>query len=237
MNSPWVLALEQSTVMQSVALLEGGRVVAVRNWQAATARSQQVFAILPALCAEAGLTLAEVDLFAVGVGPGSFSGIRTAVAAVRAMALPADRQVAGIGSAEALAVQVAGGAAVERVVVFGDARRQRVWLGEYRVTDGGADGAPPRLVTAADAAGIIAAADLAVSPDRQRLAAWLESCGIRFRNLAAEPVYPEAASVGRIACARLLRGAIFPPPAPIYLHPAVFVDPRCAPSGGSVDGT
>ncbi len=52
---------------------------------------------------EAQLTLADVDLFAVASGPGSFTGLRVGLATVQGFALSQQREVAGIPTLEALA--------------------------------------------------------------------------------------------------------------------------------------
>jgi len=66
-------------------------------------RTPDWLARLGAALDAAGVSLAEIDRFAAGVGPGSFSGIRAAVASLQGMALPGGKPLVGVSSAAALA--------------------------------------------------------------------------------------------------------------------------------------
>lgn len=229
-SMPLILAIEQSSAVHEAALLRGTCAVARQSWRAESVRSQRMFAVVPLLCAQAGVSLAEVDLFAVGTGPGSFSGVRASIATARAMALPGGRPVVGVGSAEALAARLSREHfPARRIVVFGDARRQRVWIGEYEVaTDGTLQGDPePRLAPVSELVPLFVPGTVAASPDRVRLQTALDGLGrSAVSAVLPDPAYPDAVTVGVLAAGRFAPGA--PPPAPIYLHPPVFVQPSHA---------
>ena len=101
-----VLALEFSTETASLALLDGGAVVAARSVDAGQRRSQGLFDAAAALLAGAGWTFAGVDAFAVGRGPGSYTGLRVSVTAANGWALPAQKPVWTMSSGEALAAEI-----------------------------------------------------------------------------------------------------------------------------------
>jgi tRNA threonylcarbamoyladenosine biosynthesis protein TsaB len=97
-----ILAIETSAEPCSVALADGARVVQRR--QAADSRvAERALSMVAELLAEQSVTLSQVDAFAFGRGPGSFTGLRVACALVQGLAFAHDRPVVPIGSLRALA--------------------------------------------------------------------------------------------------------------------------------------
>ncbi|MFP4360599.1 MAG: tRNA (adenosine(37)-N6)-threonylcarbamoyltransferase complex dimerization subunit type 1 TsaB, partial [Alphaproteobacteria bacterium] len=88
-----LLALDCSGDRRSVALAAGGAVVAARGEAGARGHAERLVPLLEETRAEAGWTWSSLDQLAVAVGPGSFTGVRIAVAAARALALALDRPV------------------------------------------------------------------------------------------------------------------------------------------------
>jgi len=227
-----ILAIEQSTPTGSLALLDGDRVLAQRSWTEPRARSPQLFARLPACVREAGVNPAEIELFAAGLGPGSFAGIRTSVAALRGLALPGGRIVTGVSSAEAIACDVFRERGPQSVAVVGDARRRRLWFVRFRPDDDGrlSPEQPLQLLSPGELAAYLPAeGTLVASPDWERLEESLRRAAPPAA-LLPEPRLPRAATVGRQAGRILSATGSAPPPAPIYLHPPVFEPVRPPPS-------
>ncbi|MFC1462656.1 tRNA (adenosine(37)-N6)-threonylcarbamoyltransferase complex dimerization subunit type 1 TsaB, partial [Verrucomicrobiota bacterium] len=98
-----LLAIEQSTSVGSIALLDDTRVLSEESWTETRGRAGNLFEMLPRILEAASRTVADIDLFAIGLGPGSFSGLRTSLSAVNHLALPGRKPVLGIPSAQALA--------------------------------------------------------------------------------------------------------------------------------------
>lgn len=227
------MAIEQSTPAASAALFDGDAVVAEAVWREERKREQQVFTRLPELLASAGRSVADIGRYVVGLGPGSFSGIRIAISAASAMALPSRRPVSGISSAEALAAARLADRAC--VAVVGDARRKRLWLAVYEAAG---DGSLPREQTSLQLVERQALRQrlpdgcLVVSPDYDRLHELLGALddGVKLHT---GTLTPHAREVGQLA---LLRGPAVskspdadgppPPPVPLYLHPATTTAPR-----------
>jgi tRNA threonylcarbamoyladenosine biosynthesis protein TsaB len=91
-----VLALEGALGGFSVAIADGDR-----SWSAASELPDALesgLERLEAVLGEAGLALAQIDRFAVGIGPGSFTGVRIAVSYAKALALARGRPLVGISS-------------------------------------------------------------------------------------------------------------------------------------------
>lgn len=98
-----VLAIETSSAVRSVALLSDDRLLAQEATTAPLPAGNDLTELLDRLFNRAGLTLAAVDLYAGGIGPGSFTGIRIGLATLKAIRLVHPRPGVGISSTEVLA--------------------------------------------------------------------------------------------------------------------------------------
>jgi tRNA threonylcarbamoyladenosine biosynthesis protein TsaB len=222
-----ILALEQSNRVGSVALLEEERVVLQKQWTDERFHSQQAFVALRDVLGEGQAAPATLDLFAVGLGPGSFAGLRMAVSALQALALPDGKEVFGVASGEALAWSVMRETGANTVVTIGDARRQRAWLARFRRRDDFlAQDGPWRLLAMEEARDGLVSGDLVVTPDWERLEKLLRQGLPTGVTSIEERRIPMAADVARVALEKRRRGLVSPPLTPVYLHPAVFVEPR-----------
>jgi tRNA threonylcarbamoyladenosine biosynthesis protein TsaB len=97
-----ILALETGGDLASVALLDGLDVVAERAFRHRMSLSRDLMPAIEALLAEARVVWADVEAVAVGLGPGSYTGLRIGVVTAKALAWASDRPVLGISSLAAL---------------------------------------------------------------------------------------------------------------------------------------
>jgi len=95
--------------------------------------STRLFRQLEFLLSELKLATADFDLFAVAAGPGSFTGLRVSLTAVKGWAEIHGKPIAAMSKLEATAFQVPPGAA--RIVVLEDARRGQLYGGIYQRSD------------------------------------------------------------------------------------------------------
>jgi tRNA threonylcarbamoyl adenosine modification protein YeaZ len=127
-----LLALEFSTDAANLALLEDGAVVASAPVDAGHRRSQGLFDAADMLLKRAGWTFSNVGAYAVGRGPGSYTGLRVSLTAANGWALPCGKPVWTVGSAAALAAEIfAERPEIAQVAVWGDARRGTIWAGLF----------------------------------------------------------------------------------------------------------
>jgi tRNA threonylcarbamoyl adenosine modification protein YeaZ/ribosomal-protein-alanine acetyltransferase len=140
-----ILALETATRRGSIAIWRDG-VTAVHEGDAARTHGERLPAEIVRLLEEHGLTLRDVDLFAVIVGPGSFTGLRVGVAAVQGLALVAGRQVVAVPTLEALchAARANGTPAAAILVPCVDGQRGEVFFAAVDPASGGAAWIEPR---------------------------------------------------------------------------------------------
>ncbi len=222
------LAIEMSTNTGSIALLVGHDVVCERVWDESRAERQGLFAELGQLCATGVLELADVDLFAVGVGPGAFAGLRMAMAAACSLAAPGAKRVVGIGSSEAAAYECLNRSKTDEVVVFGDARRQELWAHKFRRGRIWPELQAPMFVGNPDGGSAFCGSGLTawITADWDRIGSRLESICPAEVVLERRRVVPSARSIGLLGLAKLDHGSATEPLVPVYVHPATTVAPR-----------
>ena len=145
------------------------------------------------------------DALAVGLGPGSFAGVRSAIACLQGMGLAWGLRPMGFPSAAMHALA----AGLPEVTVVGDARRGTLWAARFAVSPGRLAQIGPFRILARER--FVPAADM-VTPDAERLA-----------DFGLRGVTPTAALLREAV--RRLGDALTEDPAPFYLHPAVGATP------------
>ena len=128
-----ILAIDTTSGTGSVALLRDAEVFAVIASTGGGPHSQRLFRDVDRLLRECGVPPPGIDLYAVATGPGSFTGVRVGVTAVKAWAEVYRKPVAGISALEAMASQSAMRGLVAGVA---DAHRGQFFAGLYETADG-----------------------------------------------------------------------------------------------------
>lgn len=144
------LALDTTTRASTGAAVVDGQVAG--EWTADATQSlaaQLPHGLLGALAA-GGWTLADVDVLAVAVGPGSFTGLRVGIATMQGLAFALGRPLLGVSSLEALARCAAAECGDETATVstWVDAWRGEAYTGLYRA---GQELRPPTVGAPAEA--------------------------------------------------------------------------------------
>lgn len=217
------LAVDLSSPQGSVAVLKEEEVLAERVWQEPTRRPRGLFEMMPELLRRVARHAREIDLYAVGLGPGSFAGLRTSLMACRGMALPFGTPVYGMPSYEVVAADAASAnRSWSRLIVLGDARRDHFWWVAFQ-----REGDEVRRISECETApweqlpAKLQDPVWIVTPDKDR---------IRPRLLARVPagasevlgeIFPRASTLGRLALRRFRSKVPSWPLRPIYLHPPV----------------
>lgn len=118
-----VLGLDTCLTACSVAVLDGGRLLAHRSEVMARGHQERLAPMAQAAMSEAGLSFNGLERIGVTVGPGSFTGLRVGVAFAKGLACALSIPAAGVGTLEALAAQGRG-----LVAAALDARRDQFYL-------------------------------------------------------------------------------------------------------------
>ena len=101
---PQILSVETATLAGSVALSRGDERIAALTGDSGVSHSNTLLSDIDKVLAEAQVELADVDLFAVATGPGSFTGLRIGIATVKGLAATLDRPTAGVPTLHAVAL-------------------------------------------------------------------------------------------------------------------------------------
>ena len=224
-----VLALEFSSAQRSVAVLDletGGASSWPKKDGAMTrprppARMAEAieagtggtnaFSLMEKALAGAGLAREQIEVIVVGLGPGSYTGIRVALSVAQGWQLARGVKLLGVSSAACLAAQAQAQKIFGRVNVVLDAQRNEFYLASYETSSRGwQETRPLRIVSLAEMQTQAGAGGIWVGPEVTR---WLPKGKILF---------PSAVTSGRLALGRndCVSGDKL---APIYLRETNFI--------------
>jgi tRNA threonylcarbamoyladenosine biosynthesis protein TsaB len=137
-----ILGLDSSAIAASCAIVEDGRILASSYINNNKTFSQTLMPLVENTLNSAGLSLSDIDKFAVTNGPGSFTGLRIAVSAVKAMAYANSKPVCPVSTLVALAYNYFGvavnpskGRQSRLVCATMDARRNEVYNALFKVNN------------------------------------------------------------------------------------------------------
>jgi tRNA threonylcarbamoyladenosine biosynthesis protein TsaB len=130
------LAIDTSTAWCSVALSLGDQAPILRHELVSAGASQLLLPWVETLLEEANLKLNELDVIAIGIGPGAFTGVRLGVAAVQGLAISCDLPILPVASLDAIAAQLLKtnhfeDAKPSHFVIAIDARMDEIYWAKY----------------------------------------------------------------------------------------------------------
>jgi tRNA threonylcarbamoyladenosine biosynthesis protein TsaB len=227
-DSPLILALDSSGAACSTAVWADGAVVARRFEAMARGQAERLMPMIQATMAESGRTFADLDMIAVTVGPGSFTGLRVGLAAARGLALAGDIPAAGVTTFDAALEAVPPSATEGRTIAIAlDSKRGDLFVQFYD-----RDRRPlarPQILAPAALPAAAPPGPLYVGGDGAALMAPVPAAGV---ILAPPGACIDAAHVAALAARRELAALL--PPVPLYLRPADVTAParHRDPAGG-----
>jgi tRNA threonylcarbamoyladenosine biosynthesis protein TsaB len=125
-RAPVVLAFDTAGSACSVAVGRGDRVLARERREMRHGHAEALLPMIDRVVAAAGLVPADIDVIAVSVGPGGFTGIRAGLAAAHGLALASGARLFGISSFAAVAGPIP--PADARLLVALDSRREDLYV-------------------------------------------------------------------------------------------------------------
>jgi tRNA threonylcarbamoyladenosine biosynthesis protein TsaB len=124
-----LLVLDTSTDRAAVGLLTNSGAIYTSLTGPDRRHGRDLIPSLRALLREAGVVLRDLDLLAVGVGPGSYTGLRVGVMAAKTLAYATGSSLVGLDSLEAVARNAP--ASASRISVVADAQRGDVYVADF----------------------------------------------------------------------------------------------------------
>ena len=204
-----ILAVEFSSDQRSVAIARAGKVVA--RAEETGGRNAHAFALIERALTKAKLEREAVECVAVGLGPGSYAGIRAAIALAQGWQVATGIRLLGISTVEAMAFQAAASGMTGRITIAIDAQRNEFYSATYAMT-----ASRHQLVTPLHLATL---SEVNESANTGRLLVWSE---LQARFPQGVALAPDAAALCELA-ARRTDFAAGSDLAPVYLREASFI--------------
>ncbi|MBN2858338.1 MAG: tRNA (adenosine(37)-N6)-threonylcarbamoyltransferase complex dimerization subunit type 1 TsaB [Candidatus Delongbacteria bacterium] len=188
----YILAVETSTEFASVCCLKDDTVLSEMKEIGNRAHNELLFDMIENVINSAGLTLSMIDLFAVGTGPGSFTGLRVGASAVKGMAMGLSKKIIPVYSIDAAALKAFGVCPEEeRLSLVLEGRQKDFFHAEYSFSNGNLE----------------KISEIIVHPYEK--SSYIEGCAagnvmkenVSFKKYR-DGVYPEASFVGRLGFAK-----------------------------------
>lgn len=162
-TSPLILAVDTSSASAGFALARGESLLASIKSDSSVPHSRTFFLQITELLNSVGVSLNEVQFFAAATGPGSFTGLRVGLAAIKGLAHALGKPLLGVNSFDAVALSAK---VVGEVAALIEAGRHELYFGLRRVTDAGLVesigkdlvGTPEKLLNAIPAGHIVTGA-------------------------------------------------------------------------------
>ncbi|MDP8213741.1 MAG: tRNA (adenosine(37)-N6)-threonylcarbamoyltransferase complex dimerization subunit type 1 TsaB [Candidatus Euphemobacter frigidus] len=196
-----ILGIETSTEVGSVALVEAGRLVAQADIDTYLSHSSRLIPILNSILKKAGWGVGELEGVGVGLGPGSFTGIRVGLASAQGIAFGNSIPLVGIGSFAAL---VRGSSFSEGMVSpLLRSRRGQIYGARYRKKDDKMEELSPPEIIAPARLGELCHNAWIVSPQWEELQSRLEVVFGDAGIIGGEKIFPRARWVAILAERRL----------------------------------
>ena len=124
-----ILAMDTSSVNATVAVGDENKILGEYTVAGERAHSQIIMPMLDDMLKHCGITVKDIDVFAVALGPGSFTGLRIGISAMKTLAQALDKKIIGVSSLDCVAASFP---FTEKIVcpIF-DARRNDVYNALY----------------------------------------------------------------------------------------------------------
>jgi tRNA threonylcarbamoyladenosine biosynthesis protein TsaB len=203
-----ILAVDTTTPSGSVALLEDEALLGEVGLDSGATHSARLFRSVDFLLGALGREIGAVDAFAVAAGPGSFTGLRIGIAAVKSLAFAGGKPVAPVSSLLALAAKLVGEETGPLVCPLLDAKKDEIYAALFEAAPGGLtevlpQGAydPDAFFSRLPAGRVIAFAGSGLALYKDRL---LARVGANARFPARSPFI--AAEVARLGAAAIRAG-------------------------------
>ncbi len=129
-----ILAIDTSALVATAALCEDETPIAIYSQKSGLTHSQTMLPIIKNIMDNTGTSVDDIDMFAVSRGPGSFTGIRIGISAIKGLAFGKNKICVGVSTLEAMARSIASFCTDALICPVMDARRNQLYnaVFEYR---------------------------------------------------------------------------------------------------------
>ena len=207
-----ILALEFSSPQRSIALFNGAATGASSLVEVVETGCPPIkaFEMIEEVLKQTQVDRRQVECLAIGIGPGSYSGIRSAIALAQGWQLAQQCKILGISSVECLAAQALEESISGQIRIVIDAQRNEFYVAGYHITSDGWQETMPLRLASLDEVRLWESAEMLVGPE---ITKWFPG---------GRTLYPRATVLARLA----RRNTDYIPAnklEPVYLRETTFV--------------
>ena len=205
-----ILALEFSSEQRSAAALDTTMPKRLGLASEAGGRTTRAFHLIEQALHQAGLEREQIDTVAIGLGPGSYTGIRVAISVAQGWQLARGIRLLGISSVEGLAAKALAAGLVGQVTIAVDAQRNEFYVAIYELASANPRPIEPLRLVSVDELRSRSTSDIIAGPEVGQLIP------------TARTLFPDAAALAQLAATRtdFVTGEELEP---IYLRETAFV--------------
>lgn len=133
-----ILAIDCTAKPASVAILEKGKVLGSAYTNTGLTHSETLVPMVDSVLRDAKVSLSDIETFAINAGPGSFTGVRIGVAALKGLVFSEKKNCVPVSTLESCAYNFKGIPGMEEFLICPamDARRNQVYTALFRWKDG-----------------------------------------------------------------------------------------------------
>ena len=204
-----ILALEFSSEQRSVAIARNG--IVLGEAMEMGGRNTAALAMIEKVLAQAKMEREEIEAIAVGLGPGSYTGVRSAIALVQGWQLARGIKMTGVSSVEAIAAGAQAEKIFGRATVIVNAQREEFYIATYEIAETvSREITPLKIVSVADVQSLAGKGEILVGPEAAKF------------SPSARVIFPHAIAVAKLVAAAGNFSAT-EKLEPIYLRETTFV--------------
>lgn len=208
-KEPLLLSMDTATVCSTVALTRGtmneGSVVASVSFASQVTHSRRLITTIDWLLKGSQVDWQQIDGIGVGLGPGSFTGLRIGMATAKGLATAANKPLIGIGTLDSIGINCRSS---RLICVVLDARKKQVYSCFYRSDERGVVQrigevralSPQKLAECIDQPTLIVGDGINVYKEL-----WQDQLGDLVQFGPSTLLYPSASVIGHLACEKLLK--------------------------------
>lgn len=130
-----MLAIETSTMVGGVAIMDDDNLIAESRINVKVTHSERLMGAIDHMLMQSGLKIDDIDVFAIAIGPGSFTGLRVGLSTVKGLVYATGKRLVSVSTLEAFAWNIP--FAKYQVCPLLDARKREVYAGIFKWTDAG----------------------------------------------------------------------------------------------------
>ncbi len=215
------LAIETSGEINGIALVKEGSILELRQRKHRMDLLQRLAADISDILADHSICIRDLDLIAVSLGPGSFTGLRVGVVTAKSMAWSAGKSLVGIPTLDIIAAEAIGHPLAKSIVAAIPARKGEVFYSVYKSSDGKLQRTSEYGLASLNPIGIVSKSPIIVcGPASKEVMEGFRAAGTEAYILGMEQKAPNPGTLAALAEERAKNGEINDPIAlvPLYIR-------------------